>query len=336
MRILFWGTPDFAVPPLRALIGEGHDVVGVVTQPDKPRGRSRSQLDPSPVKIVALEEGVPVLQPEKPRGDEFMEAIRALEPDISVVVAYGRILPKAVIDLPPHGTLNIHASLLPALRGAGPIQAAILEGLRETGVTIMQMVRELDAGPMLHVLRTPIADTETYGELHDRLSELGTLGIVQALTLLEAGVQRAIAQDDAQATYAPKIDRAMARIVFAQPAEFVSRVARAFDPRPGAFSSLRGGEVKLSGASVLGDGSDDALDDATRASESGVVRSADASGLLVRCGVGAVRFLAVQPSGKARLAPEEWARGRGVSAGDRFDDPPATDYLLAHDAGGRI
>jgi len=185
VRILFWGTPDFAVPPLRALIGEGHDVIGIVTQPDKPRGRSRTQLDPSPVKRVALEEGLPVLQPEKPRGDEFLDAMRALAPDVSVVVAYGCILPKAVIDLPPLGTLNIHGSILPALRGAAPIQAAILDGLTETGITIMQMVPALDAGDMLHVLRTSIASDETYGELHDRLSELGAQAIVQALAMID-------------------------------------------------------------------------------------------------------------------------------------------------------
>jgi methionyl-tRNA formyltransferase len=207
MRLLFWGTPDFAVPALRALLGEGHDVVGVVTQPDKPRGRSRSQLDPSPVKVVALEEGLAVLQPPKPRGDEFMSAIARLEPDLSIVVAYGHILPKAVIDLPPMGTLNIHGSLLPALRGAAPIQASILLGHKETGITIMQMVPALDAGPMLHVVRTNIEPDETYGELHDRMAELGALAIVQALAIVEAGVAHAVAQDDTQATYAGKITR---------------------------------------------------------------------------------------------------------------------------------
>lgn len=318
MRILFWGTPDFAVPPLRALLGEGHDVVGIVTQPDKPRGRSRSQVDPSPVKRVALAEGVPVLQPEKPRGEDFMAAVRELEPDVSVVVAYGRILPSAVIDLPTHGTLNIHASLLPHLRGAAPIQAAILEGLRETGITIMQMVPALDAGPMLHVLRTPIDEIETYGELHDRLSELGAMGIVQALALLEAGLARPIAQDDAQSTYAPKIERAMARLDFSESATRVTRVTRAFDPRPGAFASLKGHEVKCFGARLVGDGTDDALDDPTRSSPPGTIRSADEHGLLVRCGVGAVRFLEVQPSGRARLSPAAWHRGRGVNPGDQL------------------
>lgn len=318
MRILFWGTPDFAVPPLRALLGEGHDVVGVVTQPDKPRGRSRSQLDPSPVKRVALDEGIPVLQPEKPRGDEFMAAVRALEPECSVVVAYGRILPLSVIELPPLGTLNIHGSVLPALRGAAPIQAAILAGFNETGITIMQMVPALDAGPMLHVLRTPIADDETYGELHDRLAELGAQAIVQALALIEAGASIPVAQDDALSTYAPKIEREMGRIDFNASATQVGRVVRAFDPRPGAFGTLHGVEVKCFGARVVGDGTDAALDEPTRHAPPGTIRSADDTGLLVRCGEGAVRFLEVQPSGKARLAPAAWARGRGVSVGDQF------------------
>lgn len=319
MRILFWGTPDFAVPPLRALLGEGHEVVGVVTQPDRPRGRSRTQLDPSPVKRVAVEEGLPVLQPLKPRGDEFLADMRALAPDLSVVVAYGHILPKAVIDLPPFGTLNIHASLLPALRGAAPIQAAILQGMSETGVTIMQMVPALDAGDMLHVVRVPIGDETTYGELHDHLAEAGAMAIVQALALIETGVSRAVPQDDAASTYAPKIERVMARLDFSAPAITVSRVARAFDPRPGAFARLRDSEVKCFGARVEGDGSDAALDEPTRASPPGTVRQCDASGLVVRCGVGAVRFLDVQPSGKPRMPAGAWARGRGVQAGDVFD-----------------
>jgi methionyl-tRNA formyltransferase len=321
VRILFWGTPDFAVPPLRALLGEGHDVVGVVTQPDKPRGRSRTQLDPSPVKRVALEEGLPVLQPLKPRGDEFLQQLRDLAPDLSVVVAYGHILPRAVIDLPPLGTLNIHASLLPALRGAAPIQASILEGMPETGVTIMQMVPALDAGDMLHVLRIPIGAETTYGELHDQLAEMGALAIVQALTLIEAGVSRAVPQDNAQSTYAHKIDRAMARLDFTADATVVARVVRAFDPRPGAFATLRGSEVKCFGARLYHDGTDAALDDPMRASPPGTVRAADDLGLLVRCGRGAVRVMDVQPSGKPRMTAGAWARGRGVQVGDAFDLP---------------
>lgn len=319
MRLLFWGTPDFAVPALRALIGEGHDVVGVVTQPDKPRGRSRSQLDPSPVKVVALEESIPVLQPEKPRGDEFLEQMRALDAELSVVVAYGHILPRAVIDLPKFGTLNIHGSILPAFRGAAPIQAALLAGLDETGITIMQMVPALDAGPMLHTVRTNIVADETYGELHDRLAELGAMAIVQALALVESGVARAIPQDDALATFAPKVSRELGRLDFAQTATQVSRHIRAYDPRPGAFTTLRGADVKCFGASLVGEGTDAALDDALRASEPGTVRAIDAEGVTVRCGEGGVRIGELQPAGKARVSPLAWSRGRAIGVGDRFD-----------------
>ncbi|MDQ8161517.1 MAG: methionyl-tRNA formyltransferase [Gemmatimonadota bacterium] len=319
MRILFWGTPEFAVPPLRALIGEGHEVVGVVSQPDKPRGRSRTQLDPSPVKRVALDEGIPVLQPERPRGDEFADAIRALASDISVVVAYGCILPKAIIDLPRLGTLNIHGSILPALRGAAPIQAAILQGMTETGITIMQMVPALDAGDMLHVLRTGIEPDETYSELHDRLSELGALAIVQALAMIETGIAHAVPQDASLSTYAPKIDREMARLDFTWSAEQVSRVTRAFDARPGAYARLRDVETKLFSVRLVGDGSNDALDDPTRNSPPGTVRAANDDGLLVRCGEGAVRFLDVQPSGKPRMTAASLARGRGVAVGDLLE-----------------
>lgn len=320
MRILFWGTPEFAVPPLRALLGEGHDVVGVVTQPDRPRGRSRSHSDPSPVKVVALEEGVPVLQPERPRGETFLAEIAALEPDISVVVAYGHILPQVVIDAPPLGTLNIHASLLPALRGAAPIQAAILEGHTETGITIMRMVLALDAGPMLHVLRTPIHPELTYGELHDQLSELGAVAIVQALALLSVEAARDVAQDDTQATYAAKIHRASARLDFAHSATQVSRVIRAFDPRPGAHTTRHGAAVKCFGVRIRAETDADLTDDALRASRPGTIRAVDAEGLVVRCGDGAVRIAEVQPAGKGRMTPLDWQRGRGVQVGDRFDE----------------
>jgi methionyl-tRNA formyltransferase len=267
---------------------------------------------------VALEEGIPVLQPERPRGDAFLAEMQALAPDLSVVVAYGHILPTAVIDLPRLGTLNIHASLLPALRGAAPIQAAILEGHAETGVTIMQMVPALDAGDMVHVLRTPIEPDETYGELHDRLAELGALAIVQALALLEAGAARAVAQDASRATYAPKITREMAQVDFTRPARAVARVVRAFDPRPGAFTLRQGAAVKLLGARVEGDGTDDALDEPTRSAPPGTVRAADADGLLVRCGTGAVRVAEVHPAGQGRMTAQAWARGRGVVVGDQL------------------
>lgn len=312
MRILFWGTPEFATAPLRALLGEGFDVVGVVTQPDKPVGRSRSVLRASPVKEVALAEDIPVYQPARPRDDDaFLAEVQALAPDLSVVVAYGHILPGALIDLPRLGTLNIHASLLPALRGAAPIQAAIREGLGETGVSIMQMVPALDAGPVLLAARTPVADDETAGELTLRLSELGAGALVEALAMLELGVARAEPQDEARATYAPKLTRESARIAWGGTAWEVARHIRAYDPRPAAWSRARDGEVKLFGARA-----------APRAPghAAGEVLAVDASGLLVACGEGAVRIAAVQPAGKRRLTPAEWANGRGVAVGDRFDD----------------
>src|SRR5581483_5897807 len=212
MRVLFWGTPDFATPALRALIGEGFDVAAVVTQPDRPVGRSRSVLEPPPVKRIAIEESIPVLQPEKPRGGDFVAQLRTLEPDISVVVAYGHILSQEIIDLPRLGTINIHASLLPKLRGAAPIQAAIREGHAETGVTIMRMVRALDAGPSILQVRTPIPADETYGELQLRLAEMGALALVEALALVSLGQVLETPQDEAEASYAPKLDRVMTRV----------------------------------------------------------------------------------------------------------------------------
>lgn len=310
MRVLFWGTPDFAAAPLRAMLGEGSDVVGVVTQPDKAVGRSRSTLRPSPVKEVALVEGIPVLQPERPKGDDFVAQLRALEPDISVVVAYGHILPKAVIDLPRLGTLNIHASLLPALRGAAPIQAAIRDGLGETGVTIMQMVPALDAGPVLLNARTPIMEDETAGELALRLSELGAMALIEALALLELGLAKPESQDEALATYATKLTRESARVDWALSAHEVGRHIRAYDPKPGAWGKIRETEVKLFGARVAPRGT---------AHGRGEVLAVDDTGLLVACGGGAVRVIAVQPAGKRRLSPAEWANGRGVAVGDRFD-----------------
>jgi methionyl-tRNA formyltransferase len=315
VRVLFWGTPEFASAPLRALIGEGFDVVGVVTQPDKPVGRSRSTLQPSPVKQVALTEGIPVLQPVKPRGDEeFLAAVTELAPDVSVVVAYGHILPKAVIDLPRFGTLNIHASLLPAYRGAAPIQAAIRDGLTETGVTIMQMVPALDAGPMLHVARTEILEDETALELSLRLSEIGANALIEALALLEMGKTQPEVQDESQATYAGKLTRESAQVDWSRAAHDVSRHIRAYDPKPAAWSSLNGVEVKLFGARLAPNSS---------AHSPGEVLSVDEGGMVVACGAAAVRILAVQPAGKRRLTPAEWAHGRGVAVGDRFDTTSA-------------
>jgi methionyl-tRNA formyltransferase len=311
MRVLFWGTPEFAVPALRALLGEGFDVVGVITQPDRAVGRSRSKLEPPPVKNVAIAEGIPVLQPERPREEAFISQLRALAPDLSVVVAYGHILSTEIIDLPRLGTINIHASLLPKLRGAAPIQASILQGEAETGITIMRMVRALDAGASIHQLRTPIPEDETYGELQLRLSEMGAMALIEALALIELGQAAETPQDDALATYAPKVDRTMTRVTWTSDSRTVCRTIRAFDPKPGAYAQSTHGEVKLFGARV-----------STRPVESGTtpgeVIAIDADGMTVACQGGAVQIASVHPAGKRRIAPQEWSRGRGIAVGERL------------------
>ena len=309
MRVLFWGTPEFATPPLRALIGEGFDVAGVVTQPDRAVGRSRSTLEAPPVKRIALEESIPVLQPERPRGDEFIAQMRELEPDISVVVAYGHILSTDVIALPKLGTINIHASLLPLLRGAAPIQAAIREGHAETGITIMRMVKALDAGPIILQARTPIPEDETYGELQLRLAEMGAMALIEALALLTMGTAVDVPQDDAKATYASKVDRAMTQIDWTADAPAVARVIRAYDPRPGAMTRAPSGDVKLFGARPVAS--------VTNHAPGEVLRIAG-DGMTVGCGRDCVLVSAVHPAGKRRVAPEAWASGRGIGVGERL------------------
>ncbi len=309
MRVLFWGTPDFATPALRALLGEGFDVVAVVTQPDKPAGRGRAVQSP-PVKQVAREEGIPVLQPEIPRGEEFLATLRALSPDVSVVVAYGHILPRDVIELPRLGTINVHASLLPLLRGAAPIQAAIREGHDTTGVSIMRMVQRLDAGPVILQIATPIREDQTYGELALVLSELGAAALVESLALMEMGKAPEEPQDESRATYAAKIDRAQTRVDWSRGAREVSRVVRAYDPRPGALASLDGIEVKLFGARLA---------PKAESAPPGEVMACDSEGMVIACGEGAVRVQQVQPSGKRRMSAAEWQRGRGIAVGRRFD-----------------
>jgi methionyl-tRNA formyltransferase len=309
VRILFWGTPDFAAPALRAILGEGHDVVGVVTQPDRPQGRSRSTLVPPPVKVIAIEEGVPVFQPDAPRDEAFVATLRELRPDLAVVVAYGHILSRAIIDLPAMGTWNIHASLLPRWRGAAPIQAAILAGDEETGVTIMRMVPKLDAGDILLQAPTPVAPDETGGELTERLAELGALAIIEALTLESlGGGLTGVPQDASRVTYAGKLDRESARIQWDAPGSQVARAIRAFDPRPGAWTTLRGVDTRITGATVVAD----------TEGAAGTVLTIEEHGALVACGSGGVRIGYLQPSGKRRLAALDLAQGRQLAAGDVF------------------
>jgi methionyl-tRNA formyltransferase len=308
VRVLFWGTPEFAAPPLRALIGEGFEVVGIVTQPDKPKGRSRTITAP-PVKQIAAEEEIPVLQPKNARDPELVEKLEALKPDISIVVAYGHILPQRIIDLPPKGTLNIHASLLPALRGAGPIQAAIRQGLSETGVSVMRVVPALDAGPVLLQANMPIFDDEAFGELQNRLSELGALTLIEALTLVNLGKAKETIQDESRATYAPKVTRESSRIQWRDSAVEISRLIRASDPKPGAFTKTPKGDVKLFEPKVM---------DGIKGEPGEVLKVTGE--LVIACGLDALRINEVQPAGKTRMSAHEWARGRGTAVGDRYGE----------------
>jgi methionyl-tRNA formyltransferase len=306
MRIVFFGTPEFAVPSLRALLRERYQVAGAVTQPDRPQGRSRSTLVAPPVKTEAARAGIPILQPARPLGDVFLAGLRRLEPDLGVVVAYGHILRPEVLSVPRLGMINVHASLLPHWRGAAPVQHAILAGESQTGISIMQMEQGLDSGPVLHRVATPIGPDETAGALAGRLAELGAAALVDALSLVVAGLARPEPQDGAGATFAPKIDRDSARLDWRRDAAALARQVRAFDPAPGAWTTLDEGPLKLFGAAAAGE-----------RGEPGSVLAAD-DRLLVACGDGALAVREVQPAGRTRLPVSEWVRGRGIAVGARL------------------
>jgi methionyl-tRNA formyltransferase len=307
MRVVFFGTPEFAVASLRALLRERISVVGVVTQPDKPQGRSRTTLVPPAVKVAAQAEGLTVLQPTRPVGDLFLAALRRLEPELGVVVAYGHILRREVLDLPPRGLINVHASLLPRFRGAAPIQHAILAGDRESGISIMRMEEGLDTGPVLHRVATPVAEDETAGTLSRRLAALGAGALVEAISLIGAGLDRPQPQNDGAATYAPKVGRELARLDWSRDPQALERQVRAFDPAPGAWTALDSAPVKLFGATpAVGSG------------QPGTVLAAT-DRLVIACGSGALAVREAQPAGKTRLAVGDWVRGRGIAAGQRFE-----------------
>ena len=307
MRVAFFGTPEFAVPSLRALVGEGFEVVAVVTQPDAPQGRSRSHLVPPPVKVVAHAEELPVFQPEKPTAGDFLIRLRETRPDIGVVVAYGHILKPELLQLPPRGMVNVHPSLLPALRGPAPVEWAVINGLEETGVTIMQLDAGMDTGPILHQIPDHVAPDVTGGDLSEHLAELGAQALVETLALLEQGSLQPVPQNDAGATYAPKLTRELARIDWTKHATSLARLIRGLDPRPGAWTELDGAEVKLFSARI-----------ADGPGQPGEVLSADGRLLVATGGGGAVDVFEVQPAGKARMSADDWLRGARLAPGRRF------------------
>jgi len=301
MRIIFMGTPDFAVPALRALHGAGHDIACVYTQPPRPAGRGK-KLSPSPVAVEAERLGLEVRSPVSLKNADAQAEFAALGADVAVVAAYGLILPQAVLDAPAHGCLNIHASLLPRWRGAAPIHRAVMAGDEVTGVTIMQMEAGLDTGPMLHKVTVPVG-RQTTGELFEELGALGAAAMVEVLADLSAFPPEG--QDDAAAIYAPKIDKAEAKIDWAQSAEVIERKVRGLAPFPGAWFELEGERVKLLLAEV-------AEASGARALAPGSVLDED---FTIACGAGAIRPLRLQRAGKPVLERGEFLRGRPVAAG---------------------
>lgn len=301
MRIIFMGTPEFAVPTLEALVEAAHEVVCVYTQPPRPGGRRGRELVKTPVHQAAERLGIAVRTPTSLRSEDAQAEFAALGADLAVVAAYGLILPQPVLDAPSHGCLNVHASLLPAWRGAAPIQRAILAGDEVTGITIMQMEAGLDTGPMLATARTPIND-KTAGELTEELAEIGAQLMVG--TLIDLPALHPVAQDDAGASYAKKIDKSEARIDFSKGAEFIERQVRAFAPVPGAWFELDGDRVKVFAAEVIeGEGRPGTvLDDQ----------------LTIACANGAIRPTRVQRAGKPTMDVADFLRGSPVPAGTRL------------------
>ncbi len=302
MRVVFMGSPDFSVPVLDALVAAGHEIACVYCQPPRPAGRGKKDR-PTPVQARAEELGLPVRHPVSLKGAEEQAEFAALNADIAVVVAYGLILPQAVLDAPAKGCLNIHASLLPRWRGAAPIHRAIMAGDAETGVCIMQMEAGLDTGPVLLERRIEIGAEETTGELHDRLSALGAQAITEALEQIDT--LSAQTQPEAGVTYAAKIDKAEARIDWSRDASDIDRQIRGLSPFPGAWSMINGRRVKLlRSRASLGSG------------DAGSVLS----GLTVACGTGSVEITQVQPEGKGRMSSEDFLRGTPLPKGSTLGE----------------
>jgi len=312
LRIIFMGTAELACPGLRALHAQSaFSVVAVVTQPDKPRGRDL-QLQPTPVKAAALELGLPVIQPERARHEPFVQQLRELQPQLIVVAAYGQILPPAILDLPQHGCLNVHTSILPKYRGAAPIQWAILNDEPETGVTIMKMDAGLDTGDIVSVVTTPIAPEDNSQTLHDRLATMGAAALVETIPGYVAGRLPPVPQPAEGSSYARKITKDDGRIDWSCPARTIWNRVRAFTPWPGAYTSRKseGGErlLKIWRATV----------DEGSSGEPGAILSADKSGIVVACGRHALRILQLQREGGRKLTATEFLAGHPLSAGEQL------------------
>lgn len=308
MRIVFMGTPDFAVGSLQALCESGkHEILAVVTQPDRPKGRGNKLLQ-TPVKEYALEQGLTVYQPQKVKTPEFVELLHELQPELIVVAAFGQFLSKEILELPKYGCINVHASLLPKYRGAAPIQYAIIKGEKESGVTIMQMDIGMDTGAMLDKVVVPIAENTTMGELHDALREQGAVLLLEVIDKIAAGTAVAEPQDDAQATYATLLDRSMEHIDWSKTAQEVHNLIRGFNPAPSTFTKLPNGKsLKIWGSKMT---------DKNSAAAAGTVIATGKHSFFVACGEGVLEITEVQPESKKRMPAQVFLNGRGVQEGD--------------------
>ncbi|HDS1153120.1 TPA: methionyl-tRNA formyltransferase [Pluralibacter gergoviae] len=300
LRIIFAGTPDFAARHLDALLSSGHQIVGVFTQPDRPAGRGK-KLMPSPVKALAEEKGLPVFQPVSLRPEENQQLVADLQADVMVVVAYGLILPKAVLTMPRLGCINVHGSLLPRWRGAAPIQRALWAGDSETGVTIMQMDVGLDTGDMLHKLACPITAEDTSATLYDKLAELGPQGLIETLKQLASGTATPEVQDEARVTYAEKLSKEEARVDWTLSAAQLERCIRAFNPWPMSWFEIEGQPVKVWAASVIADAADAAP---------GTILDVSKQRIRVATGDGILNLLSLQPAGKKAMSAQDLLNSR--------------------------
>lgn len=308
MRIVFMGTPDFAVGSLQALCESGkHEILAVVTQPDRPKGRGNKLLQ-TPVKEYALAQGLTVYQPQKVKTPEFVELLHELQPELIVVAAFGQFLSKEILELPKYGCINVHASLLPKYRGAAPIQYAIIKGEKESGVTIMQMDIGMDTGAMLDKVVVPIEENTTMGELHDALREQGAALLLQVIDKIATGTAVAEPQDNEQATYATLLDRSMEHIDWSKTAQEVHNLIRGFNPAPSTFTKLPNGKsLKIWGSKMT---------DKSSAAAAGTVIETGKHSFFVACGDGVLEITEVQPESKKRMPAQVFLNGRGVQEGD--------------------
>ncbi|MEH7333421.1 methionyl-tRNA formyltransferase [Neobacillus drentensis] len=301
-KIVFMGTPDFSVPVLRQILADGYEVIGVVTQPDRPVGRKKV-LTPPPVKVEALKQGIPVFQPEKIRQEDELQKILSLNPDLIVTAAFGQILPKKLLEAPAHGCINVHASLLPELRGGAPIHYAIMQGKKKTGITIMYMVEKLDAGDILTSVEVPIAEDDNVGTLHDKLSKAGAKLLSETLPLLLDGKLKPIPQNDGEATFAANIKREQEKIDWGKTGENIYNHIRGLNPWPVAFTTMDGQVLKIWRAEkVLG----------IKSQVPGTIVKLESDGITVSTGNDtSIKILELQPSGKTKMMSEQFLRGAG-------------------------